>query len=786
MKSYLRFLGRNKLYTAIEVLGLSIALAFVILLSSYIVDDLNCDKDIKDKDRICLAHIFEVPMIYDQFIEIASELPDVEYVSWYTQSRSKTMFNSLMEATGDAGRQHVDVAAISDDFFKVMTLPLTGGDPDNVFQQANGAVISERLAKQLYPDGDALGGKLRLSDYSILDINLVITGIYKDLDKTIFKDNDVLFSHTFYSSLPIYSNTEQASICFLKLRPGTSHADVGAAFTDEVKNRFRPMFGDAINDFMVHVVPFNEIRNQNYETYSFVFNNIRKSNMLSTYIIMCIFIVLIALLDYIVLTLAFSRFRLKEIATRRLLGTERNKVMLRCVMESLFLLVVSSVFAILIAFALRTQIGMILGTELKLFTQTDEYIIIFGIIAVMAVIASSAPSIVISSYKPIDVLKGETRHHDKMTFSKVFIGISGALSIIGVAVCLGITLQTRYMISQPLGYETDNIIYARFNTYNIDRDARINKYIDELKSEGYVQDIGMIEGPPMYVHGTWTRHCRSTDGASNWLYTIAGNHNAFDILGIERTADFGNHSEMDIYLCEGSYASNPAFVPDDMLEFLDGKTPVCGLCSDYRSGSLKDFDVMQRLIGIQIYNTDSWNAELQPLIKVNIDEDLACRQIRKFYAEKGYDETVVTVTTLNDMLVEPFREERNTQKLMLIFALISILMSSMTVVGLSSYYAKTSEVDTAVKKVFGSSEWEIFRDTLLGFSVPVLVSAVVAIPLSWIYLDRWLENYAYRIGNSPLIYAVALLVVLTVVVISLTLQTIRLVRTNPAEALKKE
>ena len=138
------------------------------------------------------------------------------------------------------------------------------------------------------------------------------------------------------------------------------------------------------------------------------------------------------------------------------------------------------------------------------------------------------------------------------------------------------------------------------------------------------------------------------------------------------------------------------------------------------------------------------------------------------------------------MLVEPFREERNTQKLMLIFALISILMTSMTIVGLSSYYAKTSEVDTAVKKVFGSSVWEIFRDTLLGFSVPVLVSAVVAIPLSWIYLDRWLENYAYRIGNSPLIYTVALLVVLTVVVISITLQTIRLVRTNPAEALKKE
>ena len=91
-----------------------------------------------------------------------------------------------------------------------------------------------------------------------------------------------------------------------------------------------------------------------------------------------------------------------------------------------------------------------------------------------------------------------------------------------------------------------------------------------------------------------------------------------------------------------------------------------------------------------------------------------------------------------------------------------------------------------MKKKKNKEEISLSLCTLLGFSVPVLVSAVVAIPLSWIYLDRWLENYAYRIGNSPLIYAVALLVVLTVVAISITLQTIRLVRTNPAEALKKE
>ena len=175
-----------------------------------------------------------------------------------------------------------------------------------------------------------------------------------------------------------------------------------------------------------------------------------------------------------------------------------------------------------------------------------------------------------------------------------------------------------------------------------------------------------------------------------------------------------------------------------------------------------------------------------PLVKVNVDEDKALKFIREFYAEKGYDETMVTISTLNEMLVEPFREERNTQKLMVIFTLISILMTAMTIIGLSSWYAKTNEGDTAVKKVFGSSEWQIFRETVVGFSVPVLISAFIAIPLAYIYVGHWLEAYAYRIGNSALIYLAALIAVLLIVALSIAFQALRLMRTNPAEALKKE
>ena len=783
MKSYLRFLGKNKLYTAIEVVGLSIALAFVMLLSSYIVNDLSCDKDIKDKDRLYLAEMFEVPMMYDQFMEIGRELPAVEDLCWYVQSRDKAFFQNLLTASCENGEQHVDAAAVSDNFLNIMTFPLIEGDPDKVFEAMNGAVISERLANVLFPEGNAVGRSLKLTDMMYMDIDLTITGIYKDINKSIFRKNDVLFSFDRYASMPIYNNTEQASTCFLKLRDGTSHTEAGEAFTGVIKERF----GDSINEFHIRTVPFKDIRNQNYETFSMYFDNIRKSDMIGTYIIMCLFIVLIALLDYIVLTMAFSRFRLKEIATRRLLGTERKAVIFRCMAESLFLLIASFIFSLLIAYALKGQIGEILGSELRLFRQNGEFLIMAVIIALMAAMASSVPSIVISSYKPIEVLKGEAKYQDKMTYGKIFIGISGALSIIGVAVCLGITLQTRHMLNQPLGYETDNILFARFNTYNDKNGRRINQYIDELKSQSYVDAVGSITGPPMYVHGTSSRHCRGLDGGSRWLYTNGGDRTAFEILGIEITADFSNRSDAEIYICEGSYTANPSFITDNTLEFLDGKTPLSGMCSDFRMGSLKDFNRARQMSGIQIFNTGSWRMQMcHPLVKVNIDTDNACRLIREFYAEKGYDDTLVTVTTLNDMLVEPFREERNTQKLMVIFALISILMTAMTIIGLSSWYAKTNEGDTAVKKVFGSSEWQIFRDTVVGFSTPVLLSAIIAVPAAYLYVRHWLEAYAYRIGNSPLIYITAVVVVLLIVALSIAIQALRLMRTNPAEALKKE
>ena len=141
---------------------------------------------------------------------------------------------------------------------------------------------------------------------------------------------------------------------------------------------------------------------------------------------------------------------------------------------------------------------------------------------------------------------------------------------------------------------------------------------------------------------------------------------------------------------------------------------------------------------------------------------------------------------MRDRIQSGIKEEKNILKLLTGFSLICILMTIMTIIGLSSYHAKTTEKDNAIRNVFGCSKKELIRKITFDFVLPVIISAIVAIPVAYTVIGRWLEGYVIRTENSPIIYIGAFTIVLAVVLGAILLQTLRLMRTNPAESLKKE
>lgn len=791
MKSYLRFLSRNKLYTAIEIVGLSVALAFVIVLSSYIVDDMSVNKALKDTDDIYLCHSPGRSTCFDEVPELYGTMPEIESSCGFVQSHNKGLFNNGTEASHGENKAYVNILGASDTFFDFFTFPLSEGDPSEVLAMKNSVVISEGLANQLFPDGDAVGKTIDVfeanpqreyvPEFADFDVDLIVTGVFKPFTNTIFKEPDMIMRmdlvlekqhEMFHGSMRIVEYS------FIKVAEGSDLQSLTIGLTDGLKKIAKNYHHEIKMD--LKLTPFDEIKKQDPEAFGYTFDHIRQGKLFSIYLIMCIFLTVVSLLDYIVLTIAFSRFRLKEIATRQLLGTERKGIIGRCFSEAFILLGISCMFAILLAITFKDPVGRILGAEISPLTQLNEYMILAGIIILMVAIASAVPCITLSSYNAINVIKGEARYRDKATFGKFFIGFAGFLSIAALSICFGITRQTRHLINQPLGYEIDGIVCIEYGGEDV------QVVYNELKSQSYIDMTGLYFSLP----NMWSRSILK-NSAGKWddIYLINGTKEVMDILGIKIIEDYNiaydDSEEGRKYVCQSSFERVKEYMDDGNLRGYN-PVPLFGTVSDFKIGKIKDGE-SGKISFAEIYGLQTmleWGGS--PIVKVNIDVDKAKQQIKDLLISKGINEDLFIVTSLRESIEDEIKEEKNMLKLLTGFSLICILMTVLTIVGLSSYYAKTNEKDNAVRNVFGCSKREMVRKLTLDFSLPVIISAVVAVPVAWTVIGRWLEGYVIRCTNSPLIYAAAVGLVLLIVAVSILLQALRLMRANPADTLKKE
>ena len=792
MKSYLRFLSRNKLYTAIEVVGLSLALAFVIVLSSYIVNDMSVNRVLKDTDDIYLVHSADRPDIFDEVPHLYAAMPEIiGTCGLIPPHNSTTLFQDITTASCGENKMNVTIMGVSDTFFDFFSFPLSEGNPETALTSRNSVVLSEAMANTLFPDGNALGKEINVfeknpfgqwSDEPALDfdVNLIVTGIFKPFARTVFKEPDMMMridliqekQHAMFQG-----GLRILEFSFVKLREGNDPTVVAENLTSEflkLNTKYGPDFKKEIG-----LTAFDKIKLQDPNVYGYYFDNIRHGKLFGIYLLMCIFITIVSLLDYIVLTIAFSRFRIKEIATRQLLGTDRKGIIGRCFAEAFILLAISCIFAVIIALAFKDPIGQILGAEINPLSLLNEYLILAGIIVIMVAIASAVPSLILSSYSAVNVIKGEARYKDKVTFGKVFIGLAGLLSIGALSVCFGVTRQTLHLINQPLGYEYDDMIYTEFITED-------NRFFEELESLPFVEKVGATTSLPTSWIMTGLRD--NTTGKYDNVAFVDGNSAFFEMIGVEILEDYGQGTTMSEdgkwYICKSSKEGISQYMTDGMLNFFT-PAPLGGTISDIKIGRVKE-NAYSKNAFINVIDMPEWIQYAYPVAKVNINEDKAKQEIYDFYRSKGYDDNMFIVSTLREIVEKEIKEEKNMLKLLTGFSLICILMTIMTIVGLSSYHSKTTEKDNAIRNVFGCSKKELIRNITLSFVLPVVISAAVAIPIAYTVIGRWLEGYVIHTDNSPIIYAGAFAVVIVVVIAAILLQALRMTRTNPAEALKKE
>ena len=501
----------------------------------------------------------------------------------------------------------------------------------------------------------------------------------------------------------------------------------------------------------------------------------------------CIILMLFAVLNYINLTVAQSGRRAKEMATRRLLGESRAGVIWRMIAEATAFAAVSTVLAVLIAEALAPYASRLLGYDFSVLAEMTlpiALLIVIGI-ALIGFLSGIIPALTISRAKPIDIVRGSFNLQIRSWFGKALIVIQQVVAVAMIAVSLMMFFQIRAMIHAPLGYNTEDILDVSSEVFT--SGAQIREFRDAVEALPFVEAVGFGEGTPLFGTDNYTRYYQ---GGLLGFQLIRGDAEYFEILGLRLKSD--NHLADRNAWYWNEYAFKEAGLPETAAECTFGHEKY-GYETEPIAGVYYDFKIRPLLYdqsAAQIYRYDVYPESRTPwnvLIKITGDHAAAYDRIAEVYSRIRPD-GAFGASYIEDQIESTFIKYIQLQKIIIIFTVIAIFVSSLGLFAMSTYYIRARSRNIAVEKVFGADKGLILRQISSSYLLLSLIAFVVSVPVSWLLTDAWLSQFSYT--AAPWLQWVLILAsgVLSCAIAFLTIlyQSIVAINTAPVIALRKE
>ena len=765
IKSFLKFLSRNKAYTAIDVFGLSVSLMFVILIAVYTVQELSVDKFHKDVDRIYVLANDKGP---------STALP----IAYRLQERYPEIEQVCPVITTNVGNQIVKnndkkltarTVPVDSCFFNFFSFKLLAGDKNRVLENRSNVVLSKTFANKLFGTEDPIGQSVIIGD----SLSFLVSGIMEDIKHSTIPYADIMFrverAHEYNWSISMdHPGNAGSTVAFLKMKPG---ADLRPKIPD-ILAYFKESFWIYQRDMskVVNLIPMSEL----YFSELNDFGSVQTGNKRLVIVLLSvgILILVFAIFNYINLTVAQAGQRAKEMATRRLLGSSRGDLFIRMMIESTLLTVISFGIGWLLAHAAVPFVNDLLQTQIDLMATFTPGWCLAGIVLILliGVVAGLLPAVLISSVKPIDIVRGTFRRQTKMVFSKVFITFQNGITIAMIAASIVMILQSRHLINAPLGYNTNSILeVANGFANNSDRNAAI----DEFGRQPFVKRVGLAAGMPLSGSNNMSSEY---EGKFLGFQQFIMDSTAFNMLGYKIVRD-NQLAEKSWYVTEKAMCDME--LPQDAPSFLWNKnaTPIAGIVQDFQLGNITN-DMRPAMLRIDK------RSEMFPwsiLIEVEGNPYTAYNKIQEIYKEAsgGLD---FNATYLNEQVQKSFESEVRMTKIVSLFASIAVIISMLGLLAMSTYFIHQRSQEVAIRKVFGSDNQAILIRLIGSFLVYVGVAFIVATPVIWYFMNQWLSDYSYRISLNPLIFIVSGIFCLVIALVTVFFQSYKAANANPIES----
>ena len=766
MKSYLKFLSRNKLYTAIEAVGLIVSLAFVLLSGHYVWKQRQMTRNVPDYKNVytfyrSIGANSGIGLSWGFAYQARESVPEVEKAAMFW--RAMTQNEETVDLNGH--KHHVKTFMVGGDFFDIFPADFASGSPE-VMSDISNVIISESFANRLGGVTQALG--------STIDNQFTIAAVIRETPNPIFGDVDVIYN------IEILTTRKNAPyrmdvIPFVKVRKGTDREMLEVKADTLVAKAFDAFGG---RSFLKDsgLVRYDEIWFSPANNLS-----LKKGSRTYTGIILLVTVILLlsAIFNYINLSVALSGKRTKEMATRKILGAGNEVLIAGRLFESFAVTTV----CFLLAEALTPWFNHITsgsGVPIKVLFSPGWICIYALFVVLVSIIQGYLPAWIGTRTPAISVVKGEYRTRRKHVFSKVFIVLQQGFSIILLALAIILGLQVSHMTNRPLGADVDGDFYVHMF------DPKLQSLFEEKARS--LSCVGRI-GHSTYFPGM--AEMMETEDKDKGLIKFAVmscDRTAFEILGFHIREKYEEPENGTVWISQNEMTR---FGVDRVTENLGYHhvigNSIGGIVEDFAPNEILDYDA-----GIGSYIVIGPSEEQYGLlIETAGDRKQAEKALKSLYTQlsfelNGIEDKPYMFGYISDLLSELLETVKKQLSLVRAFMVLSLLLSILGLIAMSNYFADESSKDIAIRKVFGSTlENEIWK-TVLEYLVLLGVAAVIAVPIAILLASRLLEQYSYRITGYGWVFVVTVIIATIVAFLSILWQTLKAARTNPAVELKKE
>jgi len=775
-----RNLWKNKGYSTLNIFGLAIGITCASLILLWVEDEVNYDSVFPKQDQVHYVptnNRFEGE--WRTFYQstpgplasaMKNEIPGIV-------GSARTTGENLLFTVDDKGISKFG-RFVDPDFLNMFSLSFVEGNLANAFKDFDAIVISRKLATQLYGQGtSALGTVIRVNN----ETNYRITGVFEDLP------SNVSFGFNWVAPFERYAVGKDwmkeyrngFADTFVELSPEADFETVDA----KVQKLIPSKVGEEDRYAFLHPMKDWHLRSG--------FENGKKVGGQITYIrlftLIAIIILLIACINFMNLSTASSEKRAKEVGVRKVLGSGKKRLISQFIAEALITASLAALVSVLLLMVLLPQFNILIEKQLELRLFDPVHLLsLIGITLICGLFAGWYPAFYLSSFKPIEVIKGVKAKEGSATFiRKGLVVAQFTVSIVFIISTIIVYQQVEHVKSRDMGYELENLIQLPVNGNVIKNFVPIRQ---EMIASGTVENVALMNSNIL----------SGGNNSSGWLWQ--GGEKTEDVLISHRfiTSDFFKTTGMEIIEGHG-FSDNMATDSTNVmitqsfaklmgLESAVGKKirrndenyTVIGVVKDYLYG-----DMYGTSDPVMFYNNPEYTYNMYVRTKPGIAMTKILTAMEVVMKEQN-PAFPFEYEFVDDAFNSRFKSEKLVGNLSRIFALLAIVISCLGLFGLSAYTAEQRRKEIGVRKVLGSSVSGIVRLLSKDFIRLVLVAILVAIPVAWWAMQKWLESFAYRIEINWVVFALAGFLAVCIALLTVSFQAVKAAVANPTKSLRTE